>query len=404
MIINPFRRVAPRSLRIVVSGALLVCSVAITSPPFHAAECAGGNCTPGGSGGSPASPSRGLSVSGTSKQSIERDWRTRLLLENITRENYDDGDAAGALVPIIGRQDADPGDLQLTYTASHQQSQYSAYSDLGDTKDTEFNAELAIDALYQLSKATELTGRLSLRNEWSQDDPDAFRAYDVDIFRFDAGIRHEFSGEISGSLSLGSSVVEGAGSGLPPGGPPNPELLYSAELEYAIDGFSIRGGAYRDEFVSPETTGFDLAQVNMHYLDANIRVLEKNNLNLRGGHLQFSDDSEDYDVLTGLWTYYPTEKRRLGLTVGVTHEFREEDETIWIGGIEWMGLLTERNSLFTNTRYSANTTTREREISSEIVLGRTSEDRRHGAAIGFSLQWEHHVYHRHSALFFIRLY
>lgn len=372
-----------------------------------ASECSGGSCTPPGMGGSgPSSGGGGITavaLGGSTVQNLERDWRNRLLLEGLSEDAYKETDAA-AMAPIVGRREGEVGDLQLTYYAGFQVDEYPPFSDDLEPHDTEFSSEVAVDGRYQLAESTQLLGRLSLRNEWSEDDPESFPHYDILRYRVDGGVRHQFSEELTGTLKLGGTFVDGGGDGLPCAGAPDPEMLYGAELQYAWEDYRIRAGTYRDAFGSPDAEGYKLARMDFHYIDANVRVWDDFAFNAQGSKLEFTDDTEDFESLSGRCTYYPIEESRLGLSVGVTHEFRDDDETIVSGGVEWMGLLSERNSLSANARFDANTSTEEREITSQVILGRTGHDHKHGGAVGVSVQWEYSVEDRYSALVFVRLY
>lgn len=343
---------------------------------------------------------------------MERDWRTRLLVDNLGRDGLDAADSDGAMGRRVPRQRYVPRKLSLNYFASFQISQYPAYDDwTSGGKDTEYRAETAVEAVYPWDACTEFTGRLSLRHEWSQSNPVSFPHYSVTFVRADLGVRRKLTDELTAVLKLGSFGAD-ASSGQAADEDLEPECLYTAELEYRLPRFRVRAGTSRDVFGSPDEAGYHLANVYMDYLESEINLeskidtLERVRINLRGDHLRFTDDTDDYEDVEGVVTVFPSFlPEGMGVKGGGRYEFRdEENETIWIGGLEWSLPVAERDKLFASCSYYGNTTTKEREVVSELMLGHVGLEGRHGAAFGLSWQWEYHVYDRYSVYLFVRLY
>jgi hypothetical protein len=405
--------------------ALLTCAVGIlafalatVAQTALAEQCAGGTCTLGGGGlASPASSTTrkggggGLGGGGggggaaTGGRTLERDWRTRQFVDGARAgEAYGEESLANTMAPIIGRPDGEVGELRSLFSYSFQINQYPPFSNDRDTKDTEFLSEAAVDLAYPLSERTELTGRVSVRDEWSRENPESFASYNCRIFRFDAGVSQRLGEHFTGSLTLGTYFVDQNSDFDLSGETPESELLYSLDLEYARDRISVSVGTLRNVYGSPDYEGYKLARVDIAYLETNVRVHDRLNLNLRGGSLQFTDNTEDYESVSAVCTYYPESVYGLGLSLGVAQEFRRHDETIVLGGIDWMRPLSERNSLSAGVRYYFNTTTREQEIAPELILGRAGSGGRHGGAIGVTTRWEFNQYDRHSTFLFLRFY
>jgi hypothetical protein len=375
---------------------------------FVPAAVAGGDCSDGSCSFDPTGGAGGGGAPGgsSSVRSMERDWRTRLLLDNLGRDGFDAAETDGAMAPRLSAPGYAERKLSLSYFGSFQVSQYPPFEDWRrSAKDTEYSAEAAVEAVYPWDAKTEFTGRLSLRHEWSKSDPNSFPHYEVLITRVDAGVRRKLTDELTATLKLGTFGAE-ASSGEPDDDSLDPELLYVAELEYRRPRYVVRGGTYRDVFGSPDAEGYHLAKAYVDYLEGEVDITPRLNLNVRGNHLRFTDDTDDYESVSGVLTYYPEFlPERTGVKAGGLYEFRDdENETTWLGGIEWGRSISERNSLFASGTFYANTTTNEREVVSEVMWGHMGREGKHGGAVGISLQWEYEVYDRYSTFVFFRLY
>jgi hypothetical protein len=384
--------------RICFAGLLVVAGVLFFSYPVVGGGCADGSCT--------FNPGGGSSGGGASIRSMERDWRTRLLVDNLGRDGLDAADSDGAMAAAIPRQNYALRKISLNYFGSFQISQYPPYDDWEDrVEDTEYRAETAVEAVYPWDERTEFTGRLSLRHEWSRSDPTAFPHYSITFVRADVGVRRKLTDNWTATLKIGSFEANDS-SGKADDEDLDPELLYNADLEYHTPRFRLRGGTSRDMFGSPDERGYHLANAYMDYLESEIRPIRQLRINLRGDHFRFTDDTDDYEDVEGTATCFPDFfPEGLGLKGGGRYEFREdENESILIGGLEWTRSLGVRNNVFLSFTYYGNTTTKEREVVSELRLGRVGLEGRHGGAFGVSWQWEYHVYDRYSVYLFFRVY
>jgi len=292
------------------------------------------------------------------------------------------------------------GPLRASVSGSAYATEYAPFSDDRSISDVEYSSEMSVKLSWEAARGLDLTSRVSVRDERSDSDPDSFHAYEVQLMQLDLGFEWQPRPDLELEGEFGNFLAEAKEYDDAPVGQPDSKWLYACSLEFDRDVWRLGGGTYSKVFGSPTYDGYELEEINVWHSELDVALLPNVRANALFKQLQFTGSTEDYHSLTSLLSWYPLAFPAWSLNCGWRCEFRAEDESIPIVGVDWAKRLTKETTCFLSTYFYANVNTREREFAPQLFVSTKRGARK--LLLGLSYRNEYNVDKRQSLLLFLK--